>query len=96
MSGIVDSGRQSGHGNIDANDPYRRFATRLRCSAEDAECSYPGGGSGGTSNVTLRFKLLANIPFQRYGHRWCGVPDKVERPSMLHLAAGNEEGFPFP
>jgi hypothetical protein len=39
MSGVVDSGREIGHGDIDANDPYRRFATRLQCSAADAECS---------------------------------------------------------
>src|SRR4030088_195510 len=24
MSAVVDSGRKSGHGNIDANDPYRK------------------------------------------------------------------------
>jgi hypothetical protein len=32
MSGVVDSGRESGHGNIDANDPNRkwRLITLLR------------------------------------------------------------------
>jgi hypothetical protein len=27
MSGVVDSGRKSGHGNIDANDPKRPFGS---------------------------------------------------------------------
>ena len=27
MSGIVESGRESGHGDIDANDPYRKSAS---------------------------------------------------------------------
>jgi hypothetical protein len=30
MSGVVDSGRESGHGNIDGNDPIRTFRTTAK------------------------------------------------------------------
>jgi hypothetical protein len=30
MSGIADNGQESGHGNIDANDPSRTLALRCR------------------------------------------------------------------
>jgi hypothetical protein len=29
MSGVVDSGRKSGHGNIDANDPTETLAAEF-------------------------------------------------------------------
>src|SRR5262245_34159083 len=36
--------------HMSAFDPYRRFATRLRCSAVDAERGYPGTNPGMNSS----------------------------------------------
>jgi hypothetical protein len=43
MSGFVDSGRHSGHGNIDANDPEPTCAVQNFCSANRRFAPYIDG-----------------------------------------------------
>src|SRR5260370_41329892 len=61
VSGVVDSGRESGHGNIDANDP--KLPSRLRGEARGAWAAH-------RAYLTPRYTLseLPPAPGERAGH----------------------------
>jgi hypothetical protein len=78
MSGVVDSGRESGHGNIDANDPSATWTAEIfqrkltvefssgSCKPWDEQC-----------DGAISFKGL--LPFRQHGHLRCARSNREAR-----------------